>query len=64
MSNLQQLLNERYPDSEISHIERKAFEEGWNAALNPETHRQMRNIDLLEAQYNPLQDHSDFHTIK
>lgn len=28
MSNLQQLLEEKYPDSEISHIQRKAFEEG------------------------------------
>jgi len=33
MNKLQQLLNEKYPDvTEISHIQRQAFTEGYNAA--------------------------------
>lgn len=35
MSNLEQLLKEKYPESEISHIERKAFQEGVEHAHNP-----------------------------
>lgn len=31
MSNLERLLNERYPETEISHIQRQAFIEGYNA---------------------------------
>jgi hypothetical protein len=33
MSELQELLDERYPPSEISDIQRREFEEGWNEAL-------------------------------
>lgn len=32
MNNIQQLAQDKYPDSEISHIERRAFEEGWDEA--------------------------------
>ena len=32
MTNLEQLLKDKYPDSEISDIQRRAFIEGYNAA--------------------------------
>jgi hypothetical protein len=32
MSRLEELLDERYPESEISHIQRAAFAEGYVAA--------------------------------
>ncbi len=31
MTKLEQLLQDKYPDSEISHIQRAAFEAGWRA---------------------------------
>ena len=33
MSKLQQLLDEKFPDSEISHIQRQAFTEGYNEGV-------------------------------
>jgi hypothetical protein len=32
MSKLEQLLDEKFPESEISHIQRQAFAEGYKAA--------------------------------
>jgi len=47
MTNLQQLLEEKYPNSEISEIQRKAFEEGWNHALTV-LHEKAENNWLLK----------------
>lgn len=38
MSNLEKLLDERYPETEISHIQRQAFMDGYNAANNMALH--------------------------
>lgn len=34
MNNLEQLLQDKYPDSEVSEIQRKAFIEGYTQGLN------------------------------
>jgi len=64
MNKLQQLLNEKYPDvTEISHIQRQAFTEGYNAA-KAEEKSDKENKDILARDYNPNWDHSDFRTIQ
>lgn len=46
MNNLQQISKDRYPDSEISEIQRKAFEEGYEAAKQEEK-PQIEGIDAI-----------------
>jgi hypothetical protein len=46
MSNLERLLDERYPETEISHIQRQAFIEGYNAAKEEAKAGQVSDHDL------------------
>lgn len=73
MDRLQQLLDERWPISNPALRPttrngrarmRKIFTEGYNARIAEEKSIGLTNREVLERDYNPSQDHSDFHTIK
>lgn len=75
MSKLQQLLDKKFPitrqmdhtDEEINKIQRSAFTEGYNAAMDEiKSHREMSDEkwNRLERDYSPHWDHSDFRTIQ
>jgi hypothetical protein len=75
MSKLQQLLDEKWPLADddtptartVKLINREAFTEGYNAAMDEiKSHREMSDEKraILERDYNPDWDHSDFHTIQ
>lgn len=51
MTNLQQLLEEKYPNSEISEIQRRAFLDGWNAAISERLKPQ--DAEFLAPECNP-----------
>lgn len=71
-TRLQQLLDERWPITDETNSDRRAhwgrnreiFTEGYNARIAEENSSGLTNREVLERDYNPSQDHSDFHTIK
>lgn len=75
MNRLEQLLEKHFPvtrqmdhtHEEINKIQRQAFTEGYNAAMDEiKSHREMSDEkrNLLERDYSPNWDHSDFRTIQ
>lgn len=71
MNNLQKILDEKYPIEGENWITRKAhelyrkyFSEGYNARIAEEKSAGLTDREILERDYDPKRDHSDFHTIK